>query len=108
MAARDKKLQERIALSFVETYAHIEEDIFNKETRDLLEQAIDQLSPQRKEVFTLCRIEGRSYQEAADLLGISSSTVSNHLVKANSSVRQFLFRSKESMLILIAVGFLSA
>jgi RNA polymerase sigma-70 factor (family 1) len=101
-AARDKKLQDHIAATFNEVYEHIEEDIVERERRELLERAIGRLSPQRREVFTLCRIEGKSYQEAAELLGISSSTVSNTLVKANSSVRQFLFRAKDGLLLLVA------
>lgn len=100
--ARDKKLQDYVVATFTEQYSHTEEDIYLKESRDLIDKAIEQLSPQRKEVFTLCKLEGKSYEEAAGILGISSSTVSNHLVKANVAVRQYLFQSKESLAVLIA------
>jgi len=100
--ARDKKLQAHIIDTFTEAYSHTEEDIYLKESRELLNRAIDQLSPQRKEVFNLCKIEGKSYDEAASLLGISPSTVSNHLVKANTSIRKYLFHSKESIALLLA------
>jgi RNA polymerase sigma-70 factor (family 1) len=102
--ARDKRLQEHIVATFKEAYSHTEEDLYLKESRELLNKAIDQLSPQRKQVFTLCKMEGKSYDEAAGILGISPFTVSNHLVKATSNIRDYLFHSKESLaVILIAI-----
>jgi len=101
--ARDKKLQEHIAANFTEAYSHTEEDIYLKESKDLLHKAIDQLSPQRREVFTLCKIEGRSYEEAAAILGISPNTVSAHMVKATSAVRTYLFRSREGAALLLTL-----
>ncbi|EHQ24303.1 RNA polymerase sigma factor [Mucilaginibacter paludis] len=101
--ARDRRLQEHIVATFAESYSHTEEDIYLKESRELLDKAIDQLTPQRKEVFTLCKIEGRSYEEVAQLLGISPNTVSSHLVKATSSVRKFLFQSKEGVALTISM-----
>lgn len=102
--ARDKKLQEHIVSTFIETYSHTEEGIFYKESQELLAEAMEQLTPQRKEAFKLCRIEGMSYQEAATKMGVSVSTVSNHLVQATNLVRAYIFRSKESICsLLIAV-----
>ena len=99
--ARDKKLQEYVILSFTEAYSHTEEDIYAKESKALLNNAIAQLSPQRQQAFTLCKIEGRSYEETAKIMGIAPSTVSNHLVKASDSIRQYIFRSKGNAAILI-------
>ena len=99
--ARDKKLQDHIVANFTEAYSHIEEDYFLGESRTLLEKAIGQLSPQRREVFTLCKLEGKSYEEAASILGISPNTVSSHLVKATGNIRDYLFRSKESVALII-------
>jgi RNA polymerase sigma-70 factor (family 1) len=99
--ARDKRLQEQLVSVFTEAYSHTEEDIYLKESRALLEKAIEQLSPQRREVFKLCKVEGRSYDETAQLLNISTSTVSNHLVKATQSVRAYIFQSRETVAILM-------
>jgi RNA polymerase sigma-70 factor (family 1) len=88
--SRDLKMQARLKLVMTELYTHSEEALLKKENEALLKEAIENLPPQRRQVFTLCRVEGKSYDEAAVLLGISSSTVSNHLVKATKSVRDYI------------------
>ena len=59
-----------------------------------LEQAVQQLSPQRQRVFLLSRFEGKSYKEIASELTLSPKTVENHLLQALSTVRQFLRNQK--------------
>lgn len=56
----------------------------------LLEEAINQLPPQRKRVFELCRLQGLSYEQAAAELSITRNTVKDHLVKAMESIRQYV------------------
>lgn len=43
---------------------------------------IDQLPPQRRHIFRLNKIEGLSYPEIAQRLGISEKTVKNHVYRA--------------------------
>ncbi|WP_232541256.1 RNA polymerase sigma-70 factor [Spirosoma endbachense] len=66
-----------------------------------LEQAVQQLSPQRQRVFLLSRFEGKSYKEIAEEMALSPKTVENHLLRAISMVRQSLRQQK-----LISWGFL--
>ncbi len=82
-AARDKRMQEHFMQHRTEIYRHIEEGIAYKETAAQLEQAIASLPPQCRKVFELFKIEGKSYQEISELLGISVSTVNNHVARAN-------------------------
>ncbi|UOE47742.1 sigma-70 family RNA polymerase sigma factor [Mucilaginibacter sp. SMC90] len=56
----------------------------------LLQQAIDQLSPQRKKVFTLCKLEGKSYEEAAEKLNLSKHTVKEYLGHAVVAVKNHI------------------
>lgn len=101
--ALDQKMQEHLLNVFVEFYDQTEEYIFNKERVQLLNSAVDQLPPQRKEIFKLCKIEGKSYQEAAELLSLSPSTVSNQLVSATKSIKRYVFfHSQEFLLFCIA------
>jgi len=88
--ARDKKLQVKLRAITAEYYEQTEENIFKKENDALIAEAIQKLPTQRQKVFLLCRVEGKSYEEAAGLLGISVSTVSNQLVKATKSVRAYV------------------
>ncbi len=89
-AARDKRMQVKLMAAQTEAYSHIEEKIFSDQDNHLLQQAIDKLPPQRKQVFMLCRIEGKSYKEVGELLGISVSTINDHLLKANRFLKQQL------------------
>lgn len=69
-------------------YSHIEEDLSYKESEIWLTKAIEQLPPQRRQVFTLCKIDGKSYSEVSELLGISPSTVNDHIVKATKFIKE--------------------
>ena len=92
-AVRDKKMQTRLIAVVSEHYEHIEEMILKKENNLILQKAIAALSPQRQQVFRLCRLEGKSYNEVGKELGISTSTISDHIVKANKTVREYLFEN---------------
>jgi RNA polymerase sigma-70 factor (ECF subfamily) len=58
--------------------------------QQILEQAIDQLSPQQRQVFRLAKMEGYSYKEIGEELGISVLTVKVHMNKALQSLREYL------------------
>lgn len=60
-----------------------------KETEQILEIAVCRLPPQRKLVYTLCKLEGKSYKDVSKTLGISESTISDHIVKATKSIKAF-------------------
>lgn len=54
----------------------------------LLCQAINALPPQRRRAFELVRQEGKKYEEAAFVMGISRNTLKQHLSLAVESIRQ--------------------
>lgn len=56
----------------------------------ILQDAINILSPAKKEVFRLCRVEGKSYKEAALLLNISPAQVKESLKSASKAIRNYL------------------
>ena len=68
----------------------VEETIDFRESMEIVNQAIDQLPPQRKKIYLLNRIEGLSYDEIAQELNISKSTVSNQLVEASKFIREYV------------------
>lgn len=90
-ASRDKRMEAKlITLAAGEEYNPVEEGFHLKEDLDLLEKEIDRLPPKCKEVFKLCKIDGKSYQEVADLMDISTATVNNHIVKATRILKKNL------------------
>ncbi|WP_291912210.1 RNA polymerase sigma factor [Chitinophaga sp. CB10] len=55
----------------------------------LLETAVSQLSPQKRRVFQLCKMEGRTYEEASQLMGISRYTVKEYLGEVMHILREY-------------------
>ncbi len=76
--------------SATQHYSHVEETVFSKETAGLIQKAMGALPPKRRQVFELCKIEGKSYAEVSGLLGISISTINDHIVKATKLLQQKL------------------
>jgi len=74
----------------VEYYTHSEEALLAKDNQKVIERIVHQLPPQRRQVYMLCKIDGMSYEEAARALHISASTIRDHIVKANKTIREFL------------------
>lgn len=85
--ARDRKFAKQLMHDSVDEYSHIEEIIIKKEDISLLQEIINELPPQRQQVFRLCKLDCKSYKQASTLLGISTSTISDHIVKANNYIR---------------------
>lgn len=102
-AKRDRTLAEYIKNISSAAYSHIEEKIFINETSSVFQKALNALPPQRKQVFCLCKIEGKSYNEVSGLLGISPSTVNDHIVKATSAVKKVMLANKETVSIWLYV-----
>lgn len=86
-----KKLKESMA------YQSLEKDdtsaAFDKSVADvqlsILEKGIAELSPQKKRVFELCKLQGRSYEEAATELNISKHTVKEYLSAAIGFIKEY-------------------
>lgn len=88
--SRDRSLYKKFKAITTEHYSHIEEALHYKENEAILRQAIAILPSQQKKVFQLCKKEGWSYKQAGEQLGISQNTVKEHLVKANTAIRNYL------------------
>jgi RNA polymerase sigma factor (sigma-70 family) len=56
----------------------------------VVEEAINHLPARKKEVFRLCRFEGRSYDEVAALLGISVVSVKDYLKQSTQFIRKYI------------------
>ena len=89
-----KTANEKIAqqvLSRQQTFtSNTDHRVQDNQYQRILEQAIDNLSPQQREVFRLAKMEGYSQREIAEHLGISVLTVKVHMNKALASLREYL------------------
>ncbi len=89
-AARDRKLLEELIRAATELYDPLGEGMDWAENQLAFESALAHLPPRRKEIFVLCKLEGKSYAEVAQRFGIGVGTVNDHIVKATKSIREIL------------------
>ena len=89
-------------------YAHYDPDdsevirkLYSQEIAGQIDAAVESLSPKCREVFRMSHIEGLSNREISERLGITLSTVENHIYNALKQLRQKLSHYK--MLILLTM-----
>jgi len=81
--------------------AHLYDDAPSPHARvgDLIDVALAAMPPRRREALLLAKEQGYSYQEVADILGVSIGTVNTHLRLALADLRDAFkragFRTKE-------------
>ncbi len=84
----EKQIQAYLSLHNTQLYTHVEEQLNEKQDEQWLSQTIEQLPPQRRLIYRLCKIEGKSYAEVSTLLRISTSTINDHIVKATKYIKE--------------------
>ena len=83
-------------------------DFLGKEEKSMEEQlvesfqeAVEELPDKMKQVFKLCKIDGRKQKEVADEMGISKKMVEKHIAKAKEQIRDKLIKQYPTLIILI-------
>ncbi len=69
-----------------------EQVLESKERDEAIQQALGKLSSDHRSIIVLRDIEGFSYNEIADILGISMGTVKSRLVRARADLKKSLMR----------------
>jgi len=88
--AATKQFTETLFKIEASSYSSPNEILEYKETIQIINQAINTLSPQQKTIYQKCRMEGKSHEEVAEELKISKATVNNHITSANKAVTTYL------------------
>lgn len=100
-AAVNKRVQEEFWHN-METERSIQEFPFLQHDKNILLNEINQiLTDQQKLIFSLNRNDGFSYNEIAEHLHLSRSTVKNHMVSALKKIRAHILENKLYPAILI-------
>jgi RNA polymerase sigma-70 factor (ECF subfamily) len=91
IASRKKEIHKLVAKQ-IEACQEQEADhkLLDSEYQSILKKALDQLSPQRRIIFTLSRMEGLTNEEIAQQLQLSRNTVRNTLHESLQSIREYL------------------
>jgi len=100
--AREEEMKKEMELISNEE-SDADETDFRETYHRLLHEAIAQLPPQRRAVYEACKLKGQSYDRVASRNGIAISTVHDHIVKANKSIRDYL-QTKGDVFIAILAG----
>lgn len=82
----------------------VEDQYITVEYEQMAHNVIAQLPPRRQEVFQLCTVEGKSYDEVGRQLGISRDAVKDHMVHARRFLNHFLRRYADLTLLGLPVG----
>lgn len=98
----DAKVVSSLAAETPDGYSHIEEGMVAKELKQLYDNAVNALPPKRRMVYIRCKHEGKTYEQVSQELGISTSTINDHMVKALRFIQQRLRYDGVVGLILIA------
>ncbi|WP_029278347.1 RNA polymerase sigma factor [Pedobacter borealis] len=102
-AALDRQMLEKFIVENTEFYypfEHLED--MDVKSKLIVQRALDTLPPQRKRIYTLIKLEGKSYEEVAELLSISTSTINDHVVKATKSLRCYFDENNIALVALLA------
>jgi RNA polymerase sigma-70 factor (ECF subfamily) len=79
----------KISISVEDHSIHVNADV-KEEQLAAIEKAMDQLSPQKRKVVELCKVQGITYKKAAEELHISKYTVKEYLSEAMVSIRKYI------------------
>jgi RNA polymerase sigma factor (sigma-70 family) len=69
--------------------------IMGQERLKLFCEAVDQLPPQCRTVFVMCKVQGKSHREIASSLGISESTIEKHVGTALARCAAYISRREQ-------------
>jgi RNA polymerase sigma-70 factor (ECF subfamily) len=80
------------------SFVHPGVQLENKERAAILFKALDKLPESQKTAFVLHKTEGLSYQEVAEVLNLSISSVESLMFRAKSNLQKYLadyYKNKE-------------
>jgi len=97
-----------LAYGVVESENTIDKVLDSKEAMVLVEELLNKLPKQRQKIFRLSKLDGKSYQEIAEEMGISIATVRDHIVKANKFIRNGALQDNGFSTLLLALLLYSA
>lgn len=87
---RDERMKQTVWANMVTSLYLSDESLLTRELSGVINNAIQQLPPQRRRILELCKLDEKSYGEVAQQLGISVATVSSHMTLALKDLRRIL------------------
>lgn len=82
-----QKYEGYLAQQWDEAAGEEQRDLENRDLITFIQAAIDELPRQQRLVYTMNKLEDKTYHEIAKKVGISKHTVRNHIASANKLIR---------------------
>ena len=89
---RDQKLKNHLLSGAIDFTNDTENSILSTDLSQLLDKALELLTPQQRRVFEMSRTEMKSHKEIAQELNISVYTVQQHISVSLKIIKDFLFK----------------
>lgn len=87
---RDRENAGAVLDEMVPAANDVEKQVISNAMAEAIADACSRLSDTDRAVFTLCAVDGYSYEQAADALGISHGSVRNRLSRARTQLKHSL------------------
>ena len=88
--SREQKLINQVWSNLSQPDRSLEDFILSREYQQLIDQALEQLSPQKQQVYRLSREQEYSHEEIAQITGLSKSRVNNILTETLKFIKAHL------------------
>lgn len=102
-AARDSSYREQIYRNMAALQQVTAGELMGVRISKIYQEALMNLSPQKRIIFILSRHEEMAYEEIAELLGLSKNTIRNHMTEAIRSVRDYVEGHPDISCLVIAI-----
>ena len=104
-----KKINEQAYIEYVKNYLlqinfKTEDDIVFSDLLQWLNEQIEMLPPQQKQIYRLSRNENMTHKQIADKMHISVKTVETHIRLALKTIRKSLDHELVCLFLLLAIG----
>lgn len=105
---QEDTLKEQILSQAIDYTNDTRENILANDLREIIDKALEKLTPRQREIFEMSREAQMSHKEIADALGISVNTVQEHISVSLRTIRAFLSKYSDTyadmLLILICLN----
>ncbi len=94
--ANEDRLKEHVLAQAIDYTDNTRQTILGNELKNLVNTALQQLTPRQRQVFELSREAQLSHKEIADELGISVNTVQEHISASLKLIRSYLTKYSDT------------
>lgn len=105
---KEDTLKEHILAQAIDYTDDTKEKILANDLREIINKALEKLTPRQREIFEMSREAQMSHKEIADALDISVNTVQEHISISLRTIRTFLSKYSDTyadlLLILICLN----